>query len=50
MKGNFSGQSNLYQQFRVTYPTELLDWIYQHVVNFENAWDFGNGQAIHWLT
>ncbi len=45
MKDNFSDQSNLYQQFRPTYPTELLDWIYQHVSNFDSAWDCGTGNG-----
>jgi ubiquinone/menaquinone biosynthesis C-methylase UbiE len=45
MKDNFSDKSNLYQQFRPTYPTELLDWIYQQVAGFESAWDCGTGNG-----
>ncbi len=45
VKDNFSDQSNLYQQFRPTYPTELLDWIYQHVSNFQTVWDCGTGNG-----
>ena len=45
MKDNFSDQSNLYQQFRPTYPIELLEWIYQHVTNFNTAWDCGTGNG-----
>ena len=45
MKDNFSDQSNLYQQFRPTYPTELFEWIYQHVSNFDSAWDCGTGNG-----
>jgi ubiquinone/menaquinone biosynthesis C-methylase UbiE len=45
MKDNFSNKSNLYQQFRPTYPTDLLDWIYQQVADFESAWDCGTGNG-----
>ena len=47
MKDNFSNQSDLYKQFRPTYPAGLYDFIYKHVVEFNNAWDCatGNGQV-----
>jgi ubiquinone/menaquinone biosynthesis C-methylase UbiE len=45
MKDNFSDKSNLYHQFRPSYPTDLLDWIYQQVAGFESAWDCGTGNG-----
>lgn len=45
MKDNFSDKSNLYQLFRPTYPTELLDWIYLNIANFDTAWDCGTGNG-----
>jgi ubiquinone/menaquinone biosynthesis C-methylase UbiE len=47
MKDNFSNQANFYAQFRPEYPTELYDFILQHVDNQQVAWDCatGNGQA-----
>jgi SAM-dependent methyltransferase len=46
MKDNFSKQSELYKQFRPTYPPELFKLIYQYVKDFNFAWDCatGNGQ------
>jgi SAM-dependent methyltransferase len=47
MKDNFSTHSDQYRQFRPTYPQDLFDFIYQHCLAFEQAWDCGtgNGQA-----
>ena len=47
MKDNFSEQSALYAVFRPQYPTEMFDFIYDHVHSFERALDVatGNGQA-----
>ena len=47
MKDNFSKQANLYAKFRPEYPSELYDFILQHIDNKGIAWDCatGNGQA-----
>ncbi|MEM7040277.1 MAG: SAM-dependent methyltransferase, partial [Bacteroidota bacterium] len=47
MKDNFSHASGNYAKFRPQYPADLYDFIFQHVPDFERAWDCGtgNGQA-----
>ena len=46
-KDHFSAQSKLYAQYRPTYPAELYQFIFDHVSNFNLAWDCGcgNGQV-----
>jgi Methyltransferase domain len=46
-KDLFSNDSKQYAAFRPTYPKELFDFIFNHVTNFDVAWDCatGNGQA-----
>lgn len=43
----FSEYAEKYRDFRPTYPNQLYDFIYQHVKDFDCAWDCatGNGQA-----
>ncbi len=52
MKDRFSKHSNQYVQFRPVYPSELYDFIYLHIHQFEIAWDAGtgNGQAARELS
>lgn len=47
MKDRFSGQAQQYAAFRPHYPLALYDFIFQHVGEFDMAWDAGtgNGQA-----
>jgi ubiquinone/menaquinone biosynthesis C-methylase UbiE len=47
MKDRFSSHANEYAQFRPTYPSDLYEFIFQHVKHFDAAWDCGtgNGQA-----
>ena len=45
MKDLFSQHSELYAQFRPTYPNELYEFIFSHVNNFETAWDCGTGNG-----
>ncbi len=47
MKDRFSEHAPQYAAFRPHYPTELYDFIFQHVAKFGLAWDAGtgNGQA-----
>jgi ubiquinone/menaquinone biosynthesis C-methylase UbiE len=47
MKDLFSQYSKEYAAFRPTYPKELFGFIFNHVTNFDMAWDCatGNGQA-----
>jgi ubiquinone/menaquinone biosynthesis C-methylase UbiE len=47
MKDNFSKRSDLYAQFRPTYPEALFKHILQYVNATDTAWDCatGNGQA-----
>lgn len=46
-KDYFSTNSEIYQKFRPHYPSELFNFIYGHVKNFDKVWDCGtgNGQA-----
>lgn len=46
-KDLFSGQANLYAQYRPTYPDELIEYILSFVPERKSAWDCatGNGQA-----
>lgn len=46
-KDFFSGHSKLYAMFRPTYPESLYSFIFNHVKNFDCAWDCatGNGQV-----
>jgi hypothetical protein len=50
-KDLFSGHAKLYAAFRPSYPTELYEFIYQHLAHHETAWDCGtgNGQVAHHL-
>ena len=43
----FSGQADVYAQYRPSYPDELFDYILSFVANKDTAWDCatGNGQA-----
>jgi SAM-dependent methyltransferase len=52
MKDRFSSHANQYAQFRPTYPPALYDFIYEHVHQFDVAWDCGtgNGQAARELS
>jgi tRNA/tmRNA/rRNA uracil-C5-methylase (TrmA/RlmC/RlmD family) len=47
IKDLFSTYSKQYAIFRPTYPPKLFDFIFNHVKQFELAWDCatGNGQA-----
>lgn len=47
MKDRFSTHASQYAAFRPVYPPELYNFIFNHVKNFETAWDAGtgNGQA-----
>lgn len=46
-KDYFSGHSKLYATFRPTYPEDLYQFIFNHVKQFDSAWDCatGNGQV-----
>jgi SAM-dependent methyltransferase len=44
-KDLFSGHATQYAAFRPTYPTDLYNFLYQHVSDFENAWDPGTGNG-----
>lgn len=46
-KDYFSGHSKLYATFRPTYPDALYEFIFNHVKQFDVAWDCatGNGQV-----
>lgn len=46
-KDLFSAQSGLYAAFRPTYPTDLYEFIFQHLREKKAAWDCatGNGQV-----
>jgi hypothetical protein len=46
-KDFFSGHSKLYATFRPTYPDDVYSFIFQHLKNFDTAWDCatGNGQV-----
>lgn len=46
-KDYFSGHSKLYATFRPTYPDALYEFIFNHVQQFDTAWDCatGNGQV-----
>jgi ubiquinone/menaquinone biosynthesis C-methylase UbiE len=50
-KDYFSGHSKLYANFRPTYPDVLYEFIFNHVKQFDTAWDCatGNGQVAHVL-
>ena len=52
MKDYFSSQSKDYATFRPTYPTELYQFIFQHVNEKKIAWDCatGNGQVAYYLS
>ncbi|MDP4263711.1 MAG: class I SAM-dependent methyltransferase [Bacteroidota bacterium] len=47
MKDNFSKQADIYAKYRPAYPQELFDFVLQHIVEKQNAWDCatGNGQS-----
>lgn len=45
MKDNFSQNSEDYKNFRPNYPKEVFDFIFEHLKNFENAWDVGTGNG-----
>jgi ubiquinone/menaquinone biosynthesis C-methylase UbiE len=45
MKDNFSTNSELYRQFRPSYPPGLFPFIYGKLRSFENAWDCGCGNG-----
>ncbi|AEE53148.1 class I SAM-dependent methyltransferase [Haliscomenobacter hydrossis] len=42
---NFSTSSAQYAQFRPDYPTELFEYLYSRVSNFDCAWDCGTGNG-----
>lgn len=44
-KDYFSGHSKLYATFRPTYPNDLYAFIFNHVKNFDAAWDCGTGNG-----
>ncbi|MEZ5008202.1 MAG: class I SAM-dependent methyltransferase [Chitinophagales bacterium] len=44
-KDHFSGHAKNYVKFRPTYPKELYNGIYQHVSEFDLAWDCGTGNG-----
>ncbi len=44
-KDLFSGHASQYATYRPTYPAELYHFLYQHVTEFENAWDAGTGNG-----
>lgn len=52
MKDRFSKHATQYVQFRPVYPSDLYDFIYLHLHQFETAWDAGtgNGQAARELS
>ena len=45
MKDNFSKQSQLYAQFRPTYPKELFEFLFTLVHERRTAWDCGTGNG-----
>src|SRR5574338_41931 len=45
MKDNFSRQSELYAKYRPAYPQELFDFILNHVIGRDAAWDCGTGNG-----
>jgi ubiquinone/menaquinone biosynthesis C-methylase UbiE len=45
IKDIFSTQAATYAGFRPVYPKELYDFIFQHVSNFDAAWDCGTGNG-----
>jgi SAM-dependent methyltransferase len=47
MKNNFSVRARQYAIYRPTYPPELFDYLMEHVIQREAAWDCatGNGQT-----
>ncbi|MCB9081062.1 MAG: class I SAM-dependent methyltransferase [Lewinellaceae bacterium] len=51
MKDRFSQQAGAYAKFRPVYPTALYEYLYQHSVNKDLAWDCatGNGQVAQQL-
>lgn len=51
-KDYFSEQSKIYATFRPSYPKELYDFIYTHLINRNTAWDCatGNGQVAQYLS
>ena len=51
MKDNFSRQSNDYAKYRPTYPSDLLEYLYTLVPDYNTAWDCatGNGQIAAFL-
>jgi SAM-dependent methyltransferase len=48
----FSGHASVYKAFRPTYPDALYQFIYQHLKNYNSAWDCatGNGQVSQYLS
>src|SRR5262245_17149885 len=47
MKDNFSKQAGIYAKYRPDYPSTLFDFILQHTIKQQTAWDCatGNGQS-----
>lgn len=45
MKDNFSAQSKNYAAFRPKLPDEVYAFIFQHINNFDLAWDVGTGNG-----
>jgi ubiquinone/menaquinone biosynthesis C-methylase UbiE len=45
MKDNFSKVSNLYSQFRPSYPKQLFDFLIPQVSSHITAWDAGTGNG-----
>ncbi len=43
MKDNFSEKSNNYKQFRPNYPSEIFDFVFSKIKDFNIAWDCGTG-------
>ncbi len=51
-KDFFSGHAKLYAAFRPSYPKELYQFMFEHVKEFDAAWDCatGNGQVAQYLS
>lgn len=41
----FSNQAGSYKKYRPVYPTDLYDFIFQHLSRRRNAWDCGTGSG-----
>ncbi len=44
-KDNFSVQADTYQKFRPVYPAGLYEYLLQHVLEKDLAWDCGTGNG-----